>query len=61
MPSVMHNWNVPGIYFAEEQGIMYALESAYAPRAKGGWAARREREAAAALAESSIDNEEVNN
>ena len=55
------NWNVPGIYFAEEQGIMYALESAYAPRAKGGWAARREREAAAALAESSIDNEEVNN
>lgn len=22
------NWNVPGIYFAEEQGIMYALESA---------------------------------
>ena len=56
-----YNWNVPGIYFAEEQGIMYALESAYAPRAKGGWAARREREAAAALAESSIDNEEVNN
>ena len=54
------NWNVPGIYFAEEQGIMYALESAYAPRAKGGWAARREREAAAALAESSIDSEEVN-
>ena len=28
---------------------------------KGGWSARREREAAAALAESSIDNEEVNN
>ena len=55
------NWNVPGIYFAEEQGIMYALESAYAPRAKGGWAARREHEAAAALAESSIDSEEVNN
>ena len=55
------NWNVPGIYFAEEQGIMYALESAYAPKAKGGWAARREREAAAALAESSIDSEEVNN
>ena len=55
------NWNVPGIYFADEQGIMYALESAYAPRAKGGWAARREREAAAALAESSIDSEEVDN
>ena len=59
--SAEDNWNVPGIYFADEQGIMYALESAYAPRAKGGWAARREREAAAALAESSIDNEEVNN
>ena len=53
------NWNVPGIYFADEQGIMYALESAYAPRSKGGWAARREREAAAAIAEGIIDNEEV--
>ena len=53
------NWNVPGIYFADEQGIMYALESAYAPRSKGGWAARREREAAAAIAEEIIDNEEV--
>ena len=29
------NWNVPGIYFAEEQGVMYALKSAYAPKAKG--------------------------
>ncbi len=48
-----------GIYFAEEQGIMYAGISIH--RAKGGWAPRREREAAAALAESSIDNEEVNN
>ena len=28
---------------------------------KGGWAARRELEAAAALAESSIDSEEVDN
>ena len=55
------NWNVPGIYFADEQGIMYALESAYAPRSKGGWAARREREAAAAIAEDIIDNEEVDN
>ena len=40
---------------------MYALESAYAPRSKGGWAARREREAAAAIAEDIIDNEEVDN
>lgn len=55
------NWNVPGIYFAEEQGIMYALESAYAPRAKGGWAARRAREAASAVAENVIENKEEEN
>lgn len=40
---------------------MYALESAYAPRAKGGWAARREREAASAAAESAIENKEEEN
>ncbi len=40
------NWNIPGIYFADEQAIVYNLESAYAPKAKGGWAAKREREAA---------------
>ena len=26
------NWNVPSIYFADEKGIMYALESAYTPQ-----------------------------
>ena len=29
------NWNIPGIYFADEQAIVYALESAYEPRSKG--------------------------
>lgn len=48
------NWNVPGIYFAEEHAIVYALESAYSPKARG-WVARREREAAAALAENALD------
>ncbi len=47
------NWNIPGIYFADEQAIVYNLESAYAPKAKGGWAAKREREAAA---DAALDN-----
>ena len=29
------NWNIPGIYFADEQAIIYALESAYEPRPRG--------------------------
>ena len=49
------NWNVPGIYFADEQALVYNLESAYAPKAKGGWTARHEQEAAAAAAEAAIE------
>ena len=49
------NWNVPGIYFADEQALVYNLESAYAPKAKGGWTARHEKEAAAAAAEAAIE------
>ena len=52
---VEDNWNVPGIYFADEHAIVYALQAAYAPKARGGWAARREREAAEAAAESALD------
>jgi hypothetical protein len=39
------NWNVPGIYFADEQAIIYALDSAYAPKARGGVASKREEAA----------------
>nr|DAU09911.1 MAG TPA: hypothetical protein [Caudoviricetes sp.] len=59
---VEDNWNVPGIYFADEHAIVYALQAAYAPKARGGWTARREREAAGAAAESVLDgtlNEET--
>ena len=40
------SWNVPGIYFAEEQAIVYDMNTAYKPVAKGGWAAKREKERA---------------
>ena len=49
------NWNVPGVYFADEQAIIYSLETAYAPKAKGGWTAKHEKEAAAAAAEAAIE------
>lgn len=29
------NWNIRGIYFADEQAIVYALESAYKPKPRG--------------------------
>lgn len=48
------NWNVPGIYFADEQALVYNLDSAYAPKPKGGWTARHEQEAAAEAAEAAI-------
>ena len=53
--SAEDNWNIPGIYFADEQALVYNLESAYAPKAKGGWTARHEQEAAAAAAEAAIE------
>lgn len=39
------NWNIPGIYFADDQAIIYALESAYPPKVRGGVASKREEEA----------------
>ena len=42
-----HSWNVPGIYFAEEQAIVYDMNTIYKPVAKGGWTAKREKERAA--------------
>jgi len=35
-------WNVPGIFFASENAIVYDLSTAYAPKPKtGGWPAKR--------------------
>lgn len=31
------NWNIPGIYFAKENCIIYDCKAAYKPVAKGGW------------------------
>lgn len=43
------NWNVPGIYFANEQAIVYDANTAYKPVSKGGgWKAKKEKEAAQA-------------
>lgn len=39
------SWNVPGVIFSEEGVIIFSLEQAYAPVPKGGWTAKREKEA----------------
>ena len=49
------NWNVPGIYFADEQALVYDLGAAFRPSPRGGWTAKRQKEAAAAAAHSSVE------
>ncbi len=51
------SWNIPGIYFAEDNGLMFDLKTAYKPVPRGGWAARRQKEAAAAAAMGTQDTE----
>ena len=46
---VEENWNVPGIYFADEEAIVYDVNTAYKPVAKGGWTAKKQKEAALAM------------
>lgn len=59
------NWNVPGIYFAEEEALVYDVSTAFRPNAKGGWAAKRAKEAATDAALENVsgedDSAEVNN
>ena len=56
--SVEDNWNIPGVYFADEEAIVYDTATAFPPAPKrGGWAAKRAKEAAAAAAEEQVDNE----
>lgn len=49
---VEDNWNVPGVYFAEDNAIVYDVKAATRPVSKGGgWAVKKQREAEAAIAE----------
>ena len=61
--SAEDNWNIPGIYFAEDDALVYDVSAAYRPSPKGGWTVKRQKEeaAAAALAGNSVadDSEEV--
>ena len=57
----VENWNVPGIYFADENVLIYDCKTAYKPSVRGGWTAKKEKEAAAAAAaqmNSTNDSEE---
>lgn len=58
--SAEDNWNVPGVYFADEEALIYDVSAAYAPSAKGGWAAKRQKEAAAAAALNGLPATESN-
>ena len=49
-PEFTDNWNVPGIYFAEDDALVYNVSAAYRPSPKGGWTVKRPKEAAAAAA-----------
>ena len=43
------SWNIPGIYLADENAILYDVSTAVKPVPKGGgWAVKRQKEAAAA-------------
>ena len=48
--SAEDNWNIPGIYFAEADALVYDVSTAYKPSPKGGWTAKRQKEEAAAAA-----------
>ena len=48
------NWNIPGIYFADEDALIYDLNTAYKPSQKGGWTIKRQNEKAAVAALSGI-------
>ena len=48
--SAEDNWNIPGIYFAEDDALVYDVGVAYKPTPKGGWTVKRQKEEAAAAA-----------
>ena len=43
--SAEDNWNVPGIYFADDDALVYDVGAAYRPAQKGGGAASQQKEA----------------
>ena len=52
--SAEDNWNVPGIYFAEEEALVYDVSAAYKPIARGGWTAKHQKEVSAVAAASVV-------
>ena len=42
--SVEDNWNVPGVYFAEDDALIYDVGAAYKPSPRGRWTVKREKE-----------------
>ena len=50
------NWDIPGIYFADYEALVYDVSAVYKPSPKGGWTVKRQKEeaAAAALAEAAV-------
>lgn len=52
--SAEDNWNVPGIYFAEEEALVYDVSAAYKPVSRGGWTAKHQKEVAAVAAYSVV-------
>lgn len=48
--SAEDNWNIPGIYFADDEALVCDVSAAYKPTPKGGWAVKLQRDEAAALA-----------
>ena len=45
------NWNLPGVYFAEDNAIVYDIAAAYKPSPNGGgWTRKRQKDAEAAAA-----------
>ena len=55
--SADETWNVPGVFIAEENALVYDLGAAYKPIAKGGWSARREMQAKFAEATVNVTND----
>ena len=49
--AVEDNWNVPGVFFVDDEAIVYDVSAAYKPNPRGCWTAKRlkEEEAVAAL------------
>ena len=52
------NWNIPGVYFADDNALVYDISAAVKPVSNGGgWALKKQREAEAkaSLAENDIE------